>query len=730
MIKPAAENGAKIAMVQNLLRSLQGRVSDSLLSSFRTTADHVSRCLQIAPEAVPVDALVDVTPALSGYLTARRYKRNSVRSYCKFAEMLLARAKQLGWTPKEPEVPDAWQSILAAVGKAGCKDIVRYAIRRRISPGDFTDRDLDAWGETMFLRGRSYGTAMFLKRTFRCRLRDAGLLQMLPRLSPPRAPLQYGVCYSSLPIQLREQLAAMLAWKQAKHAEGRPHKCRHRPVTADELRVCIQQLYGFATKIEPTLTKLDGTRGGQSVMFNSLLELVTKDRLTAWVGWLINDRRVLSGSAENSVRMLYSAVRYYPAFEGHDFGWFPKLLRQIPRDPQSGVEERKLRKYLHYDLAADIPRKIREQRREIANGDRKKMAILVRDELLIQWLMILPWRQRNIRECRLGHNLFKRELPPLGSIAIPAWVKDRVRVAPHEEFWQFDFLESETKNKERVRGVLPRQLIPLLEEYLSQHRAALLHRYDPGTLFLTGRGEPLDTATVTDLVGDLTLRYAQKRVTPHLFRDIFAYKWLQEHPTDYLTLSKHLWHKDLNTTLRCYGAKFDTSQAACEVGEWFDRREQASGYAAPAATSVLSGTVEASRPDGKAVRPSAAEQKKPSLVRDAGPHLSPTKTITRSSATLSKVIPAWTEQKATPKKALPKLLPAEIAVARAKGIQLFQRAGKPTAEQFVIVFGERGPKMTWQERAQEAGFANAEAAAVGFQAALAAKLATGCNLIS
>jgi hypothetical protein len=65
----------------------------------------------------------------------------------------------------------------------------------------------------------------------------------------------------------------------------------------------------------------------------------------------------------------------------------------------------------------------------------------------------------------------------------------------------------------------------------------------------------------------------------------------------HLTLSKHLWHKDLNTTLRCYGAKFDTSLAACQVDEWFERREQTSGYAGPAATSLLVGrTVEAIRP--------------------------------------------------------------------------------------------------------------------------------------
>ena len=38
-------------------------------------------------------------------------------------------------------------------------------------------------------------------------------------------------------------------------------------------------------------------------------------------------------------------------------------------------------------------------------------------------------------------------------------------------------------------------------------------------------------------------------------------------------------------------------------------------------------------------------------------------------------------------------------VNRSEGIRLFQLAGRPTKEQFIRVYGERGPKMTWEERA-------------------------------
>jgi hypothetical protein len=53
---------------------------------------------------------------------------------------------------------------------------------------------------------------------------------------------------------------------------------------------------------------------------------------------------------------------------------------------------------------------------------------------------------------------------------------------------------------------------------------------------------------------------------------------------------------------------------------------------------------------------------------------------------------------------------------RAEGLRLFKVAGRPTQEQCVLVYGERGPRMTWAERAK------AGVPAEKFQAALAAKL--------
>jgi hypothetical protein len=50
----------------------------------------------------------------------------------------------------------------------------------------------------------------------------------------------------------------------------------------------------------------------------------------------------------------------------------------------------------------------------------------------------------------------------------------------------------------------------------------------------------------------------------------------------------------------------------------------------------------------------------------------------------------------------------------AEGTRLFALAGRPTREQFILVYGEKGPRMTWAERAK------AGVPAEKFQAALKA----------
>ncbi len=269
--------------------------------------------------------------------------------------------------------------------------------------------------------------------------------------------------------------------------------------------------------------------------------------------------------------MIYGALRFHPKYKNQDFSWFMTLFDQIPEDDESLLQERKSKKFVPYEVLRTIPEKIR------ATQPSKKFGAAaaswhVQDELLMTWLTTLPWRQRNIRECRLGSpetaNVFFAPLPTLVHIARPKWVEDALQQDPQQSFWQFYFREDETKTGHKVRGILPRRIIPLLEEYLTKHRPRLAAAPDPGTLFLNRDGGTLDRQVTTDNVGELVLKYAGRRMTPHLFRDAFAYAWLEAHPEDYLSLSKILWHRSIKFTLSVYGKNFDESNGARRIDEW------------------------------------------------------------------------------------------------------------------------------------------------------------------
>jgi hypothetical protein len=88
---------------------------------------------------------------------------------------------------------------------------------------------------------------------------------------------------------------------------------------------------------------------------------------------------------------------------------------------------------------------------------------------------------------------------------------------------------------------------------------------------------------------------------------------------------------------------------------------------------------------------------------------------TRKVRVAAKARPKAKAQK-NPKSATTQPLPKSVVSQnRSEGLRLFKLAGRPTKEQFVLVYGERGPKMTWDQRAA------AGVPAMKFQAALAAK---------
>jgi integrase len=236
---------------------------------------------------------------------------------------------------------------------------------------------------------------------------------------------------------------------------------------------------------------------------------------------------------------------------------------------------RKARHYVGYQEVEAITSAMRKDRDQAEETHKGAPASIAMHELLIRFLLILAWRQRNLRELRVfgsNPNLFKGPIPRNTGLNTPPWVDQELERNPNAEFWQFAFSKDETKSNVAIHAVLPRKLVDPLEEYLEKYRPKLVQGHDPGTLFVNTHRSALDQTAVSNLVGSVTGKYCGVRVAPHRFRDLLAYEWLRLNPKDYLTLSKILWHKNVDMTIKKYGARFNESSGVCAVDAWLDER--------------------------------------------------------------------------------------------------------------------------------------------------------------
>ncbi len=410
-------------------------------------------------------------------------------------------------------------------------------------------------------QGLSFRHATSTKTRFWRLLRDAGCTDQTPICILREK--NYGIPIDSFPADLRREAIELLKWKQAAYAMDRPRGGQHRPVTAKRLRHVLCALLGYAVNVR------------EETGITTMSQLVRKEIVSGFIEWCINARQVKGQTLQRNLRLIPAALRYHPSHRSIDISWFKPLLDGIPVEDEAELEMRKEQKYLDYQVLESIPDKVHAIRQGSNKLETDEVALLAMHEFLMRWLAALPWRQRNVRECRIDGprpNLFKAALEPNSRVDKPQWVLEEQRRNPEAQFWQFRFSKLEAK-KNAVHALLPKQLVGPLEQYLKEFRPQLVGDAGVETLFVNEAGNPMQRNQMTHIVSKLILQHGGRRVTPHLIRDIFAFAWLKAHPEDYLTLSKLLWHTTPNEVIRTYGKRFNVSSGICAMEEWLDERE-------------------------------------------------------------------------------------------------------------------------------------------------------------
>jgi hypothetical protein len=520
--------------------------------------------VETTPEETPIHLLETEQERFVDYLRNRRHTPETVRSYRFCLNRLLKEARERGWQTPPQILPSDWAEVMALAGPKEVQSIVRFAARIKKSPSIFGEDDLRVWCQERIQAGRTLSACRTNVSLFRALISRPELVHLRPAVQA--APVEYGTPLRKMHPSLRmeiEQLLSFLADDLEFDRPGAPL----RPASIQGRQGNLERLVGFVENIQ-----------GRS-RIETLSDVLNRNVVTQYIKWAVKERGVLGETLFTGISGIRAAVKKHPRYADLDLSWLSADLGKLRRVTQAEIDGRKEPKYIRFETANAIPGKIREARARVKNQTAQEVALSIRNELIMLWLVVLPWRQRNLRECRLAGgphpNLYHAAIPRHSSVTQPGWLLEQEKVHPGMPVWQIYFSKNETKSKNETRGFLPYELATLLEEYLG-HRAALIPAGDPdpGTLFLNEEGNAMNQSGFRSLVESLSSIYAGKAVNPHLFRDIVAYEWLEHHPHDYLTLSKVLWHKTAEQTLKVYGSRFNESTGIARMDDWRASRRE------------------------------------------------------------------------------------------------------------------------------------------------------------
>lgn len=520
--------------------------------------------LNMNPHAIPLELIETKRSGFRRFLLERRYAKNSIRAYSHESRKLLKAASAHGWN-SDSGISQEWRHLLDPAKQQKLLGIVRHFSKLTNSPSQITLELLDEWFQDRVCEGMSISHIAAQRNKFLRLLHAAGWTALNPPYLNP--PTRFAVPLGKLEPRLSEETTALLKWKQAEFVLHRPKKARIRPITARRLQYTFTQLAGFAIHIlglRPTC----------------LADLIQEAIVGAYFEWAINERHVKGASLRGRFGALYAALRYHPSYRDWDYAWLVSLMQGLPIEDEAEIKKRKAHKFLDYDIIESIPEKMKQERERLIRLKSRndwRVAHLAKEEFIFRWFSVLPWRQRNVRECRISGpapNLFKAKIPPFTDLDKPSWVVEEEARNPDAEFWLISFAPMQVKTHMAIDLILPKQLVEPLEHYLAEVRPRLLNGHKADTLFVNRNAKPMRSDQVGNVIGTWSLRYGGVRTTPHLIRDSVAFAYLKGHPRDYLNLSRLLWHRKVETTIRIYGSRFNESSGVLAMEAWLDERDQ------------------------------------------------------------------------------------------------------------------------------------------------------------
>ena len=428
-----------------------------------------------------------------------------------------------------------WAKLRDAIRDKGLRarlyGLMRYASAKGIAPEAVNDTVLDAYlryrAETTAL-GAGVADSRSIARSWN---RCGDEIPAWPRvrlLEPALLTDPNALLWDEVPQSLRHEIDAYLGslGKTRRGASGK----RWQPAKASTIRTRGAELQAFVRQAVRIGVRVDELTSLSRLLDPELVERVLQSyadqnggehkTYTIALGW-----------------KLLSIARQIGCLDEVELERLDDLRAELEASRQGGMTEKNMaviRQVMTASVWSEVvrlPALLMQEARDLRQQAPVKAAVRAQLAVAIGILTVAPVRLGNLAGIKLEKNLIR----PAGPLS-PYWLV---------------FPDYDVKNRVKLEFVLKERLTGLIEEYLHDHRPALLRGSNEAWLFPGENGRHKGLKTLGDQITAAVEDRVGIRVTPHQYRHAAAALIMRE-TQNYELACRVLGHRNLRTTTNFY----------------------------------------------------------------------------------------------------------------------------------------------------------------------------------
>ncbi|TET47115.1 site-specific integrase [candidate division TA06 bacterium] len=525
----------KVKSLQELLDIFVVQTADrNRVAMTKTAVRHTIKALGVkSASEIPVSAFDGMLDILESHLKKQNSSRVKVRNNKSFLKRLTdwGRKRGLVSTDRSEEVSTTWRDTIEAYehrfGRKGSSrwyGLGKWASSKGLGPADLAPSDLTEFAQS--LQG-TVGCVEWRRvyhdlETMWAYAAPEGVLPYLRFPSIPHKFPPYRLPLEEWPSQMQKDYQKYRSWATDDFVRGRPKRNKQNISTATKRLKSLERCAGYFVNVL-------GIPKDQLDLCTFLDEYLIR----SFFSWLRSKRRVGDITLMSYVDVLISIGLHYIKANKEEMAWLCEMKAEL-RDARPKDKSGKM---VSLNELRSVPERLKQERLAFAESsqrqrkgtNQKRLAIMIRNELIIRILIARPLRSSNLRNARLGDNIF------CGSHGT----------------WQIVFRNEETKTGNLTSYSFPEYLEPYLKEYLEEARPILARHTNSKVLFPSVNGRPLGSSMLHRIVTQACLKHLGKAVNPHLVRDIVT-TGIVEETGNIQIASKLLGHASVKTTERYY----------------------------------------------------------------------------------------------------------------------------------------------------------------------------------